>query len=268
MNSRDNGFRLPSPYEMVAAQCRVLIALMLRDIRTRFFGSALGFLLVIGWPLSHIVILLLINVSLGRTTPYGDSSALWFATGIVPFMSFSYMSRFIMLGIVFNRPLMTFPVLKITDILFARAILEFMNACVVIMILITSFWGLGIDFIPIDLVDACCALLATMLLGLGVGVINATIASLAPIWVTGYSLFVIILWLTSGVLFVPDALPASIKDALAYNPILQGVEWLRSAYYEGYGSSILDKNYVIFFGAGSLFAGLVIERLLRGRILQ
>jgi capsular polysaccharide transport system permease protein len=254
--------------EMVKAQWRVLVALMLRDIKTRFGGTEWGFLLAIGWPLSHILILLLINAGLGRTAPYGESAALWFATGIIPFMAFSYMSRFIMMGILLNKPLLCFPTVKITDILFARAIVEVLSAGLVILITLTIFWGVGIDFMPIDIVQASFALLAMMLLGLGFGAINAIIAAAFPFWMTGYALCMVLFWMSSGILFVPDALPAFARDWLAYLPYLQGVEWMRSAYYEGYGGSILDKTYLLSWGVATLFIGLALERLVRGRMLQ
>ena len=258
----------PTVFELLSAQRQVLFALMLRDIRTRFFGKAWGFLITIAWPLSHVVILLVINIAAGRTAPYGDSVALWFATGIVPFMAFSYMSRFIMFGIVLNRPLLTFPVLKITDILCARAIVEVLNAGLVVIILAIIFWFFDVDFMPLDVVQASWAMLAAMLLGLGVGVINAIVATMAPMWVTGYTLVQIILWMSAGIFFVPSAMPADVQALLVWHPVLHAVEWMRSAYYDGYGTALLDKTYLLAWGAGSLFVGLLLERLLRGRLLM
>jgi ABC-type polysaccharide/polyol phosphate export permease len=40
---------------------------MLRDIKKRFGGSELGLLIAIAWPLSHILILLVINSQLNRS---------------------------------------------------------------------------------------------------------------------------------------------------------------------------------------------------------
>jgi capsular polysaccharide transport system permease protein len=256
-----------SPLELLKAQWRVLVALMLRDIKTRF-GSEVGFLIAIAWPLSHVLILLIINTAMGRVVPYGDSAALWFATGIVPFMSFSYMSRFIGMGIALNRPLLVFPAVKITDLLFARAIIELLNAGCVIFILMVIFWSLDIDFMPIKPVQACLALGASMLLGLGAGVVNAIIAAAIPMWITGYALLTIILWFSSGVFFVADALPEIIRYPLSFNPVLHGVEWMRAAYYEGYGAAILDKEYMISVTLALLCIGLLLERLVRGRLLQ
>lgn len=247
---------------------RALGALILRDIKTRFFGSAWGFLLSIAWPLSHIGILLLINVLAGRLAPYGESAALWFSTGIVPFMSFSYMSRLIMYGVVTNRPLLIFPTIKIMDILLARAIVEVLSAGLVILILALIFLAEGIDFVPFDIVGAYCAIGSAMLLGLGVGVINAVIAQAMPFWATGYSLSIIALWMASGVFFIPDSLPEAARYALSFNPILHSVTWMRAAYYEGYGIVTLDRTYLISFAVISLFSGLMLERFARGRLLQ
>jgi capsular polysaccharide transport system permease protein len=261
------GARL-SVSQMLRAQGRILMAIMLRDVRTRFFGSAFGFLLAIGWPLSHIFILLAVNSAIGRAVPYGESAALWYATGVVPFMVFNYMARFTMMGVVMNKPMLSFPVVKITDILFARAILELLNAGIVIIFTMMIFGLLDIDFAPIDLVQACLALVACMVLGLGFGVVNGIIAGVAPFWMVGFQLISIVLWLASGVIFVPDALPETARYWLSFNPVLHGVEWMRSAYYEDYGSGVLDKTYLASFALASLFFGLALERMLRGMLLK
>ncbi len=57
--------------------------------------------------------------------------------------------------------------MKVTDILIARAIVEVLNAGLVVLILFVVFWSLGIDFMPRNVVQASLALLAMMLLGLG-----------------------------------------------------------------------------------------------------
>lgn len=254
--------------ELISAQTRILVAIMLRDIRTRFVGNHFGFVLSIGWPLSHVLILLAINVGMGRLAPYGDSVALWYAIGVIPFIAFSYMARFLTMGIVLNKTMLVFPRVKITDILFARAIVEILSCGIVILILMLIFWSWGINFIPLNPLQAFLALGAMMLLGLGVGVINSIIAAAIPMWMTVYALFNIIMWILSGVYFVPSSLPAIVQYPLSFNPVIHGIEWMRSAYYEGYGGNFLDKNYLIGFGLVFLFLGLLLERLVRGRLLQ
>ncbi|RBP04633.1 capsular polysaccharide transport system permease protein [Roseiarcus fermentans] len=260
--------RVPGLRQLLAAQGAVLYALMLRDIRTRFFGTALGFLVTIAWPLSHLGAIILINAGLGRAAPYGQSSALWFATGTVPFIAFSYVSRFCVWGMVTNKPMLAYPIVRVTDILFSRMILEILNSVIVVVILAAAFWCFGIDFIPANLTVAASAFLAAVLLGVGFGIFNSIIAAFMPMWFTVYSLSMIVFWIASGILFVPDALPDQAVYWLSYNPVLQCVEWMRSAYYDDYGAHVLDKQYTLVWAAGSILAGLALERVVRGKILS
>ncbi|MGU3662525.1 ABC transporter, partial [Methylobacterium fujisawaense] len=89
--------------------------------------------------------------------------------------------------------------------------------------------------------------LAAIMLGIGVGTINVAIIGFFPGWLIGYALFRIILYVSSGVLFLPSFLPEMIYGWLKYNPALQLAEWVRSAYYPDAGLQV-DQLYVITFG--------------------
>jgi capsular polysaccharide transport system permease protein len=262
--SNTEGFDL---WSAAKRQRRVLFALMLRNMRTKFFGNGLGYLVAIAGPLTHILILVAIYSFAGRTAPYGNSTALFIATGVVPFQTFSYIARFMMLMLTKTRQLLAFPEVKVLDMLFASALLETMSACCVVVVFLIIAWFAGIDPMPRDIVQAAYTLGAAVLLGLGFGLFNGVIALAFPPWVTGYALVIILLWLSSGIIFVPDALPAQIRDIAAYQPVLQVVEWTRSAYYDGYGSLVLDRGYVIGYGIVAVFFGLLLERALRGYLL-
>ena len=253
--------------EVVRAQWRVILALMLHDIRTRMGGSAVGYITIsIAWPLVHIALVLTINAGLGRSVPYGDSAALWFATGVVPFLAFQYTARGVMLGILSSRPLFSFPVMTSINILFARAILEIINVGIVVVILLAIFVGFDIDCAPRQVAEASFALLSMILLGLGWGSINSIFAAAFPFWINVFFLTQMALWFGSGIFFVPDFMPEALRHVLSYIPPLQGVQWTRSAYYEGFGSSTLSKSYLISCGIMCLFFGLCAERYIRGKI--
>ncbi len=255
--------------EALNRQGRVIYALMLRDVRTRFFGNGLGFVgLSVLWPLVHIVILLVINSYMGRMAPVGHSLVLFFATGLMPFMTFSYMSRWIMFGFVMNKPLLAFPVVSVTDILLARAVLEVMGSLLMATSLCIVLAFLEVDFVPFDIPQACYAWGAAILFGLGMGVINSIIAMAFHSWLIGYALVILLLYMSSGIVFVPDAIPDPYRYWLSFNPVLHAVTWMRSAYYPGYGAIVLDKAYLLTWALYSIFGGFLLERAIRGRLLQ
>jgi capsular polysaccharide transport system permease protein len=245
----------------------VLNALMLRNIRTRFFGTGLGFLHALSWPLVHTGILIAISVALGRLAPYGDSSAVFFATGLVPYMAFLYISRYVMISVQHTRPLLAFPAVKIPDLLLAGAILEVLSSCCSLIVLAVVLVAFADDITPLDIPRAGFALCAAILLGLAYGVFTSLLMMAMPIWTTISGLFNVFLYVTSGVFFVPSSLPPTLRYYLSFNPLLQIIEWLRSAYYEGYGLELLDRRYAVSFAMTLLFLGLLIERVFRGRYL-
>jgi capsular polysaccharide transport system permease protein len=249
-------------------QWQVIMAAMLRGIRSRFFSHGLGYLIAIAWPVTHILILVFIFSAAGRAPPFGDSPVLFVATGAVPFIVFSYLARFMMIGVINFKPLLSLPEVKLVDILIASAALETLSVCAVTIIMIILGVAFDIQVRPNDMAEAFFAIMAAVLLGLGMGFLNSAILMLTPMWMTGYTLINICMWAASGVMFVPDHIPEPYRTWLSYNPVLQCVEWMRSAYYDGYGHDLLDKPYTIGWGVGTLFLGLLLERVIRGYALS
>ena len=123
-------------------------------------------MVAVAWPLTHIVILVAIFAVAGRAAPYGDSIALFIATGVVPFQTFTYLSRFMMISLIKSRPLLAFPEVKVLDMLFAAALLEILSACCVVIAFLVIAWFAGIDAMPRDIVQAAYALGAAFFLAL------------------------------------------------------------------------------------------------------
>lgn len=246
----------------------VMAAIMLRDMRTRFFNHGLGFLIVSLWPLAHMLILIAIYTLLGRTAPFGDSLPVFFATGLIPTLTFMYVSRFMCLSLILNRPMLAFPVVKVLDIMAARAILEVIAAFLTLFFMFTILLLAGDNPFPRDPFQAFYAYLALLLLSIGVGAVAGVITMFFNFFATLYALFMLLIYILSGTLFVASALPESIAYSLSFNPVLHAVEWTRLAYYEGYSDRLLDKEYLIGFGIASLCLGLLMERLLRRIMLE
>jgi capsular polysaccharide transport system permease protein len=245
----------------------VMKAVMLRDMRTRFFDHGLGFLVVVLWPLAHLFLLLGIYSVIGRATPYGESMMLFFGTGLVPTLAFMYVSRQMVGSLLANKPMLSFPSIKVTDIIFGRAALETLGSFLMAAFVLMIFGLSGEPFIPVDIPNAVAALCASILVAIGVGFVVSLLAALIPAVALGYVLFVVVVYLTSGTLFVVSSMPAPVVEVLSWNPMLHGVEWMRTAYYLDYPDQVLDKGYMLAFGAITLFMGLIIERFSRPYVM-
>lgn len=245
----------------IRRQKNVVHALIIRDIQTRFGGKHVNFLIALAWPLAHTGMLLIIYGFLDRTSPLGNSSTMFFATGLTPYMFFNYPGRFMSLAVVANRPLLAFPVVKLMDVIIARAILETVAGFLVICVTMFVLYCFGEKVFPTEPATALAALSAIWVLALGWGMLGAVITVVFPIWIIISALLQIVFYILSGILFVASSLPEAAQHLLSWNPITQAVEWFRSAYYPGLENEYFPwRVYPYIVGLALLFNALVLER--------
>jgi capsular polysaccharide transport system permease protein len=187
---------------------------------------------------------------------------------VLPYILCLYPARQMMVALVQNQPLLNFPIVKTHDVIVARGILEIVNAFWVVFLFCLILYVAGIDFMPQRPEDAVMAILATLYLGFAIGFISAILYKLLRAWLAIQIGLMVIMYISSGPFFVPTTMPQSVRDIIWYNPMLHAVEWLRSAYYEGYGHGLLDPGYLIGYSTVVLLIGLAAERGVRGRLME
>lgn len=255
--------------EALHVQQRIIGALILRDMKTRFGRSHLSYLIAIAWPLLHMLGIMFVQLFTGRVVPIGTDLTVFAATGVLPYILCIYPARMMMLAIAANKPLLLFSIVKTTDMIIARSVLEFLTAFVVCLIFLFILFSSGTDLQPINTAEAIKAILTSVYLGISIGVLNAVLFMLFKfVWMVIFILLSILMYTTSGAFILSSSLSVEVRQILWFNPLFQSVEWLRSAYYEGYAESSLSRIYILGFATVCLFLGLVGERLFRGKFYQ
>ena len=250
----------------LTVQFQVIHALMLHDIKSRFFGNGLGYFVSILWPIVHILVILLINS--GRVAPHGVSMVLYATTAVIPYICCNYIGRFITLGVIMNKSFLQYPIIRPLDLMAARIFLELISNSVILIVVLIGLDIAGISIMPAYPTQACLAWLSSLLLGVGFGLLNGVITMAVPLWNVVFMLFIIIAWITCGLGIDPEALPYQIGYYLSFNPVLHAVEWMRQAYYVGYSPKLLSKEYLISFSLVCFVSGLIGERVFRGFLVQ
>jgi capsular polysaccharide transport system permease protein len=241
----------------VESYLHVLHALILRDMRTRFGASFWGYGVVVLWPCVHVFMLITIYTFQKVAAPLGDERALFFATGAVPVLVFQYISREVMKSVIMNRPLTYYPQVKLFDLIFSRILVEIVTGFLALLVVTSVLVVIGVNPIPSNPFMAMCGYLAAIVLGIGIGTINVAIIGFFPGWMIGYALFSIILYVSSGVMFLPSYMPDKIYYWMKFNPAMQLAEWVRAAYYP-YAGIQVDYLYVLMFGLTSASIGLLL----------
>lgn len=254
--------------EAAGIQARVIGALVLRDTRTRFGRTHLSFLVALAWPLTHLLVIYASFLMISRVMPLGGDPGIFIASGILPYILILYPSRMITLAVLQHKPTLMFPVVKTTDIIIARCIVEFFSASLVSILFAVCLVSFGLDIMPQSPSTVAAALLASIYLGVGLGVLNVILVTLFKFWIVIYIGIALVFYVSSGANSVQIALSEEARTILWYNPMVHAVIWTRSAYYGDFAEIELSRTYLISVATLSIFLGFIGDRLLRGRVLM
>jgi capsular polysaccharide transport system permease protein len=251
-----------------ATQGRVVHAIMLREIKSRFGRQKLGYLWAVLEPAAFVSLFALLFAYGRQTAPSGMPVVPFMITGFAPFILFRSTMTQTLGAIETNRILLTFPQVTPFDLVFARALLELATLTVVFFLLVAAAHGLGFDVKIEDPLAVLFALGCLAMTGAGVG---AFCAALAP-FVRSLPMIVSLvagrpLFFVSGLFFTAEMLPGSVRDILLMNPLLHMIEWLRSAFFVEFESRYASLEYALGTALFALFFGLLMLRGLRKRIL-
>ena len=141
----------PGFFERLRTQGRVVHALIIRETRTRFGDSKLGY----GWallePTAHILMLSLVFAVLMRgRPPIGEEFFIFYYTGIIPYHMFVHTSSSMTYAIAGNGSLLQLPLVGTFDVLMARGLLELLTDTLVAALLLAGFGALGLGALPQD----------------------------------------------------------------------------------------------------------------------
>ncbi|WP_416409242.1 ABC transporter permease [Agrobacterium rosae] len=252
----------------IARKLNVMHAVILRDIRSRYFNHGLGFLIVPLFPVAHVLLLLGVYKVVDRQAVFGDDLVLFFATGLIPVLTFIYVSRFMSVSVLANKSMLAFPAVRLLDIVLGRSVLEFVAIVMSMLIVLAILVSVGSNPVPRSMEDAALAILCVVVMSIGVGIVVSVITAIFPFFAMFYALFTAVVYLTSGAPIYLHAFPDILIYYCSFNPAFHAVEWVRAAYYLGYSEQYLSKTYLLEWACGSLAIGLLMERLLRRQILN
>lgn len=246
----------------------ILFALMLREMATRFGRSWGGYLWAVIEPVGMIAMLALIFSYYFGTPPIGDSFALFYATGLIPFLAFTEIMHQTGATLIQNKNLLYFKYVTPLDTLLARFVLGCVTLVVVGGIAFSGTLAFADEGFDINLPVLMAAMAAAVLLGLGVGSVNAVCFVFFPTWKNIWSVLHRPLFLISGIFFLFDSLPYQTQDFLWWNPLVHVIGHARKAFYPTYDGTFVSIGYALAFGIAAFVIGAAILIGKRGRIVE
>jgi capsular polysaccharide transport system permease protein len=251
----------------LALNGRVITAIILRETKTKFGRYKFGYAWAFVEPIVYVSLFVLIRAFVSANSAVGTQMVIYVVTALLAFRMFMAICSSTMKAIASNMALLAFPPVKPVDCLIARVILEALTMAVIWLIFYTALTAVSELRVVVDYNNLIGAFGAIVLLGAGIGTLNAIISSLFSWYERIWSMASLPLFIMSGVFFNPSQLPETARAIVEWNPIAHCVEWVRFSTQFTY-HPMLDRGYVVAFGLAALTTGLLLERMNRYRLLN
>jgi capsular polysaccharide transport system permease protein len=252
----------------LATHLRVLFALIMREMSTRYGRSAGGYIWAILEPAGTIALLALVFAQVTRHPPLGGSFLLFFASGYLSFHIYMDITRAVSASVKVNKGLLTFPRVTMLDTIIARFLLQFLTMLSVFTILMSLIAEYAEYSLQINLKSILLSIAMNAVLGLGVGVVNCVLFAFMPTWERIFSVVNRPMLLISGVLYVFESLPRPIQEILWWNPLIHATATMRAGFYPYYVPSFVSPGFVFTVGLGLLATGILLLRTFRSQMLE
>ena len=244
----------------IRIQMRVVGALLMREILTRYGRHNIGFLWVFIEPMMFTLGVLALWTATKAT--HGSSLPItsFAITGYSSVLLWRNCASRCALAIEPNQALLYHRNVRVIDLFLARILLEISGATMSFVFLTILFMIIGLMDPPknVALVIGGWVHLAVFgcSLGLIVGALSERSETADRIWHTiAYLLFPL-----SGAVFMVDWLPEKFQKIILFLPMVHGTEMLRSGYFGTVVKAHYDIGYMVTCDLVLMFVGLFLVR--------
>ncbi len=222
--------RAPS---FLAAQLRILGALIVRETYTRFGRDNIGFAWIVVEPvLFTLAVILLWTAIIGKQGGHDDVPVVAFLlTGYMPLQMFRHGTMHLMRCMQVNAELLYHRDISVLIMYLARLFTELIGAFggFVITVALFVLWGFAEP--PVDVPFMVAGFLVYMLFVSGFAILLGALSERAEIVEKLWPPLGYITVPLSGTFYMLDWLPPEARDILVWFPLVTGIEMIRGGYF-------------------------------------
>lgn len=246
--------------ESLAIQFRVIGALLMREIITRYGRNNIGFLWLFVEPLMMTLVIVLLWGSI-RANHYSTLNIIAFmVTGYPLAMMWRNVSNRAIGAISANTSLLYHRNVRVLDTIVARMILEVAGASIAQIVIVAVLMLLNVIPPPDDIFYMLLAWMLMALFAMGLGLIICSLAvrieAFGKIWGT----LSFVLLPLSGAFFFVHNLPPQVQEYALWVPMIHGTEMFRHGYFGSTQITYENPWFIVVCTLVLLLAGLMAVR--------
>lgn len=247
---------------------RSIIALMLREMSTRYGKSPGGYIWAIVEPVGALVLMSFVFSLLLRSPSLGNSFLLFYTTGYLPFLLYSLTMTTVMGALNFSKPLLMYPAVNWLDAILARFFLNALTSIAIGCVVLFSILEFTDATAVLEFRYIITAMALAALLGLSHGTLNCALVGLFPVYASIWGIATRPLLIAAGVFFLYEDLSPTIQSILDWTPWIHFTAMFRQGVYPTYAPDFISVPMVLIWSMVPLMFGLLLLRRHRQRILM
>ncbi len=242
----------------LSIQKRVIAALILREIITRYGRQNIGFLWLFIEPLAMTLIITLAWHATRGDSKNGIQIAAFIATGYSIAMMWRNGSNRSAKAIEANIGMLFHRNVRVFDLFLSRLLLEVAGTTLAFVTLMIVFAMVGWVSVPDDLLYMSFAWILMAWFSMGLGLIVGSLSERFEVIERFWSIISFVLFPLSGVFYLVDSLPTKAQNFVLWFPMVHGTEMIRHGYFGSKIHTYESVGYIVLVNFLMTFIGLVL----------
>jgi ABC-type polysaccharide/polyol phosphate export permease len=246
--------------ESFAIQRRVLHALLMREVITRFGRKNLGVLWLVGEPMIFTLGVATLWTLSGMTHSSAIPIVAFAVTGYSSVLMWRNSASQASAAIPQNKPLLFHRNVRIIDVLLTRTILEIGGATCSFVMLSLIFMFIGWMPAPVDLLEVVSGWVMLAWFGTSLALLIGSGTAFSDVVERLWPPAAYLLFPLSGAAFMVDWMPQRLQRFVLLLPMVHGTEILREGWFGGVVQAHYDLKYMVACCLVLTLAGLYVQR--------
>jgi capsular polysaccharide transport system permease protein len=243
-----------------SVQWRVVGALIIREIYTRYGREGLGFAWIVAEPLIFAIPVLVVWRIVRGSHEHGLALMPFLWSGYLPILLFRHTGGRVLLFIRVNAGLLYHRQVTILDVFLGRVLLEIGSNLAALIASFALLYAVGVIDLPRDLpmfyLGYALMIWWCVAAALIIGGLSERSDWVEKIWMPFSYLYMFF----SGFFFIADWLPPALRNVALYQPYFQAYEVIRAGIFGATIKTHWDPGYTIFSLATLTLFGLWLLR--------
>jgi capsular polysaccharide transport system permease protein len=258
----------PTPFfHSLRIQFRVIGALLMREIITRYGRANLGFAWLFIEPMIFTLAVTALWVAFRMNAHFSNIPIVAFAlTGYSSVLMWRNCATRAGAAISPNIPLLYHRNVRVLDLVFTRILLEIAGATISFVVLGALWISLGLCELPHNMLKVLGGWVLLVWFAIGLALVIGAMTSYSEILERLWHPVVYLMWPLSGAVFMVEWLPRDLQQMVLWLPMVHCLELIREGFFGPVIRMHYDLGYVFVVCLGLTLLGLTLVKAAGRRV--